>query len=93
MELIAGEVVDRDVTPGRVLDQELGDVGEVGPLPGWIMVMHHRRSTGTDLGDRTGGGQVERDGAEVLDDDEVSVGKGGAARPGREVGRSQLESG
>ena len=75
-ELIAGEVVDRDVTPGRILDRELGDVGEVGPLPGWIMVMHHRRSAGTDLADRLGGGQVERDGAEVLDDDQIGIGEG-----------------
>ena len=57
-ELIAGEVVDRDVTPGRILDRELGDVGEVGPLPGWVMVMHHRRSAGTDLADAWAAGRL-----------------------------------
>ena len=44
-ELGTGELVDRDVAPRRVVDGELGDVGEMGSLPRRIVVMHHRRSS------------------------------------------------
>ena len=44
------QVVDRDVSPGRVGGGELGDVGEALAVPRWVVVVHERRPTCQDRG-------------------------------------------
>jgi hypothetical protein len=87
-ELAPGQLVDDHVAPGGVDRRQLGDVGEAGPLPGRVMVVEDGRTPPEGLRHHVRRGQVERDRAEVLDDDQVGVqrpghlgGRGGLRRP------------
>jgi hypothetical protein len=75
-ELGCGEARDRDVTPRRVVGGQLGDVGEAGPLPRRVVVMEEGGPSAERRSHHPRGREVERDGEEVLDHDEIGIRQG-----------------
>ena len=72
-ELAPGEAVDAHVTPGRVVGRHVGHCGVRGSLPGRVVVVEHRRAAPQHAGQHLGGGPVQRQGQEVLDQHQVGV--------------------
>ena len=100
-ELLDREPVDAHVAPGRVVGRQVGDVGEAGPLPRRVVVVQDGRATAEPSGHDLCGPRVQRDRAQVLDDDQIGVGQrrrrprrrsGGSAAPMARPGRIRSAS-
>ena len=73
-QLAPAQLVDGHMGPRRVVGW-WGHVRQVGSLPGEIVVMQHGRSPGAHGGGESRRGRVERERAQILDDDEIGRGE------------------
>ena len=71
--LSAGQVVDGDVAPCRIVGWQVGHVGEPVPLPWRVVVVEDCRPSPQHVGHRLGGRRVQRDGAKVFHHHEVGA--------------------
>ena len=76
-ELLSGEFVDRDVTPLSARNpfarRDFNDVCVAVALPSRVVMVPNGWQALTGSCDRYRGGKVHRDGAKVLNDDEVNI--------------------
>ena len=80
LQLPAGQVVDRHVTPPRVVRDPIIGAGETRSLPGQVVVVEDGRPSSEGEGDGVGGWPVERKRAEVLDNDQIGEAQTGVER-------------
>ncbi len=97
-EFAPAAFVDRDVAPPRRVARS-AEVGEVGALPGQVVVVQDRGAVPQDLGADLEGARVEGERQQVLHDHEVGVGERvvelrdarGRGRPDREARQRPLD--
>jgi len=75
-QLLAAQLVDGDVAPGRVVGRPAGQVGELVPLPGQVVVVEDGRPSGQVPGEGGRGAGVSGQRADVLDHHQVGPVKG-----------------
>ena len=65
--------VDRDVAPRITAQWQLVDVRKAVALPGWVVVMHDRRPVDQITTDGSTRGEIQRNRAEVLHDNQIDA--------------------